>query len=59
MPDKRLSVLLLALALILAGCAAEKKVSEKTTPKPSKEIAIGVTDKITELDPANAYDFYT
>ncbi len=59
MPDKRLSVLLLALALILAGCAAEKKVSEKTTPKPSKEIVIGVTDKITELDPANAYDFYT
>ncbi len=35
--------------------------STPTTTTPAKEtkIVIGVTDKVTDLDPANAYDFYT
>ncbi len=27
--------------------------------KPAEQIVIGVTDKVSDLDPANAYDFYT
>jgi len=63
---------LLALALIvvvavtLLGCAQQKTEVTPTTTKPTEtkpteteELVIGVTDKITELDPANAYDFYT
>lgn len=30
-----------------------------TTPPPAKQIVIGVTDKVTDLDPSNAYDFFT
>ena len=30
-----------------------------TTPAEETKIVIGVTDKVTDLDPANAYDFYT
>jgi len=45
----------LAVAAVLLGCA-----QQPAKPKPKvKTITIGVTDKITELDPANAYDFYT
>ncbi|OYT33234.1 peptide ABC transporter substrate-binding protein [Archaeoglobales archaeon ex4484_92] len=45
----------LAVAAVLLGCAQQPA---KQKPKV-KTITIGVTDKITELDPANAYDFYT
>ncbi len=29
------------------------------TPKPAKVYVIGVTDKVTDMDTANAYDFFT
>ena len=29
------------------------------TPKPTKTYVIGVTDKVTDMDTANAYDFFT
>ncbi len=45
----------LLVAALLLGCAQQPQ--EK--PTTVKTITIGVTDKITELDPANAYDFYT
>ncbi|WP_457590346.1 ABC transporter substrate-binding protein [Geoglobus sp.] len=69
---KVLVVGLLLLALVFAGCAGEKQEAPKATATPTPEqkateapkaevktITIGVTDKITDLDPANAYDFYT
>ena len=64
--------ILLILAVAFAGCAQPEKPAEKPAEKPKatetpkkveakekKTIVIGVTDKITELDPANAYDFFT
>ncbi len=42
---------------LLLGCAQQPAKPEEK-PK-EKVITIGVTDKITELDPANAYDFFT
>ncbi|MGC8948784.1 MAG: ABC transporter substrate-binding protein [Thermoprotei archaeon] len=30
-----------------------------TTTTPPKPLVIGVTDKVTDIDPASAYDFYT
>jgi len=33
--------------------------SPTTTPAAAKQIVIGVTDKVTDLDPSNAYDFFT
>jgi peptide/nickel transport system substrate-binding protein len=50
------AVLLTALIL---GCAQQEKPPEQPVQPEVKAITIGVTDKITELDPANAYDFYT
>ncbi len=47
---------ILTVALLL-GCAQQPP--KPTTPTAKEVITIGVTDKITELDPANAYDFYT
>lgn len=55
MPNKKFLLVLLAVVIFILGCAAKEKPSEK----PVKEIVIGVTDKVTDLDPANAYDFYT
>ncbi|MCD6511683.1 MAG: peptide ABC transporter substrate-binding protein [Thaumarchaeota archaeon] len=47
----------------LGGVAsAPQKTVTKTVTAPkflTKQIAIGVTDKVTDLDPSNAYDFYT
>ncbi len=46
-------VAVLIAAVLFFGCAQQE------VPKEEKVITIGVTDKITELDPANAYDFFT
>ncbi|ABL87780.1 extracellular solute-binding protein, family 5 [Pyrobaculum islandicum DSM 4184] len=35
-----------------------KSSPTSTTPQPTS-LTIGVTDKVTDLDPANAYDFFT
>jgi peptide/nickel transport system substrate-binding protein len=49
----------IVLAALILGCAQAPE-KPQTPEKPEiKTITIGVTDKITELDPANAYDFYT
>ncbi len=47
--------IVLAAAVVLLGCAGHQPAPQKKV----STITIGVTDKITELDPANAYDFYT
>lgn len=48
----------LAVSVLLLGCAqqGQQPPAEK---EEVKALTIGVTDKITDLDPANAYDFYT
>ena len=54
-------VLVVVIAVALLGCA-QQKPEVTPTPSPAKTeevLVIGVTDKITDLDPANAYDFYT
>ncbi|RLE47424.1 MAG: peptide ABC transporter substrate-binding protein [Candidatus Methanomethylicota archaeon] len=53
---KKVAILVsVLLAVLLLGCAQQP--AQK--PPEVKTITIGVTDKVTELDPANAYDFYT
>ncbi len=44
-----------------AGAPPPKTTTTETTPpkKYADTIVIGVTDKVSDLDPANAYDFYT
>ncbi|MCD6244707.1 MAG: peptide ABC transporter substrate-binding protein [Candidatus Korarchaeota archaeon] len=44
-----------------AGAPPPKTTTTQTTPtkKYADTIVIGVTDKVSDLDPANAYDFYT
>ncbi len=60
MANKKLAGLLILLAVVtlVIGCAAKEKPTPTETPA-KEEIVIGVTDKVTDLDPANAYDFYT
>ncbi len=58
----KMAIVFVALtALLLLGCAQqqEQQKAEQVQAPQVKTITIGVTDKITELDPANAYDFYT
>ncbi len=56
---KRLRIVsLLTVALILVGLA----ISCKPGPTPAAEVEpliIGTTDSVTDLDPANSYDFHT
>lgn len=59
-----LFVAIIAIVVAASGCAQKEKTPVETqTPaaetKTAKEIVIGVTDKVTDLDPSNAYDFYT
>ncbi len=44
-----------------AGAPPPETTTTQTTPtkKYADTIVIGVTDKVSDLDPANAYDFYT
>ncbi len=62
-----LLILLIAAGAIFAGCAqnkAQNQVSSVAKNKTSQSVqassvVIGVTDKVTDLDPANAYDAFT
>ena len=48
--------------LIIAGVAAYYATQSPSKPQPpaqKEQLVIGVTDKISDLDPSNAYDFYT
>ncbi|HEU97699.1 MAG TPA: peptide ABC transporter substrate-binding protein [Fervidicoccus fontis] len=50
-------------ATTTATTTTTKSTATTTTPPPTTAqgatIVIGVTDKVTDLDPANAYDFFT
>ncbi|NJE77085.1 ABC transporter substrate-binding protein [Thermococcus sp. ES12] len=48
-------VFLVVFSVVASGCISGGGGGEE---KPTT-IVIGVTDKVTDLDPANAYDFYT
>ncbi len=53
-------VLVLVVVIILAAVVALFVFRPaEAPPEEEKIIFIGVTDKITDLDPANAYDFFT
>jgi len=60
-----LVVFLMVFSVVASGCISGSGSSTGTSsassaPSASKDtIIIGVTDKVTDLDPANAYDFYT
>ena len=60
---KKLALLfVVAILIAFSGCAQQKPAATPTpteAPKEVKAITIGVTDKVTDLDPSNAYDFYT
>ncbi|MDK2914124.1 MAG: peptide/nickel transport system substrate-binding protein [Thermococcaceae archaeon] len=49
-----LLIFLMVFSVVASGCIGGGGGEEKTST-----IVIGVTDKVTDLDPANAYDFYT
>ncbi len=49
-------IVIAAAAYLMAGGG---KGGQATQAAPEKVVVIGVTDKITDLDPANAYDFFT
>ncbi|AFK22598.1 ABC transporter substrate-binding protein [Pyrococcus sp. ST04] len=51
-------VLLLVLGVVASGCIGGQQTATQTKEEVT-QIVIGVTDKVTDLDPANAYDFYT
>lgn len=56
----RLEAVLLVLLIITAGVAAYLGYLVITPPPPPpRPIILGTTDKITVLDPAKTYDFYT
>ena len=50
-------IFLVVFAIVASGCIGGG--GEKTETAKATQIVIGVTDKVTDLDPANAYDFYT
>ena len=49
---------LLVMALGMSACG-KQAAAPTQAPKQSVTIVIGTTDKVTDLDPANAYDFHT
>ncbi len=54
-------VIVVVIGAALGAYFATQPSSNKPSPSPStpKQLVIGVTDKISDLDPSNAYDFYT
>ena len=56
-------VALFVFAVAASGCIGGGGTTTSTptssAPQYAEQIVIGVTDKVTDLDPANAYDFYT
>lgn len=53
-----LEIILIVLLIIVSGIAAYLGYII-TAPPPARPIILGTTDKITVLDPAKTYDFYT
>ena len=53
-------LVLLTVAAMMLTAACSKQKDEKTTAKTSvKTIVYGTTDKVSDMDPANAYDVHT
>ncbi len=57
MANRKLAGLLILVAIVtpVPSCAAKEKPTPTEAPV-KEEIVIGVTNKVTDLDPANAYD---
>ena len=53
--------IVIVVILIIAGVAVYFGTQPSSQPKPvqKEQLVIGVTDKVSDIDPANAYDFYT
>lgn len=56
--SRSLIAILIVIVVIIAGLAAYF-ILRAPAPVAPKPIVIGVTDKVTDLDPSNAYDFFT
>jgi len=61
-------VFLVVFSVVASGClsgggtsstSSSQSQEMSSSPKLATQLIIGVTDKVTDLDPANAYDFYT
>ena len=51
--------IIIVVIIIIAGVAAYFAMQPAPTQPKKEQLVIGVTDKISDLDPSNAYDFYT
>ncbi|MEB3851117.1 MAG: ABC transporter substrate-binding protein [Desulfurococcales archaeon] len=52
-------IVIAAAAYLMAGRGGQGAGTSPAAQAKPKVVVIGVTDKITDLDPANAYDFFT
>jgi len=60
MPSRKVILGLVALVVVVAAAAGYYLTLPKVTPpKVADTLIIGTTDRITQLDPAKGYDFYT
>ncbi|MEM3961111.1 MAG: ABC transporter substrate-binding protein [Sulfolobales archaeon] len=55
----RRSVLIIVALIVIIAVVAGLFLFFTPRPSPPSQIVIGVTDKVTDLDPSNAYDFFT
>jgi peptide/nickel transport system substrate-binding protein len=55
---KSILVAIIAVIIIVIAIVA-RYATTPPAPKYADTITIGVTDKVTDLDPSNAYDFFT
>jgi peptide/nickel transport system substrate-binding protein len=60
-----IAIVILVIIAIIAAIIATQYLPTPATPTPTptpvyaETITIGVTDKVTDIDPSNAYDFFT
>ncbi len=53
------ALIIIAAIIVIAIIAGALIMMKKPAPQAESVIIIGTTDKVTDLDPANAYDFFT
>lgn len=56
--NKKILIVIILLIVIAAGVGIYI-YTQPAQPTAAERIVIGVTDKVTDLDPSNAYDFFT
>ncbi|MEM4684174.1 MAG: peptide ABC transporter substrate-binding protein, partial [Thermosphaera sp.] len=56
--NKKILIVIILLIVIAAGVGIYI-YTQPAQPTATERIVIGVTDKVTDLDPSNAYDFFT